>query len=78
MLLMQLAVPELRYGPAQRNFNSDLAASNFDLNDWRCACLQHCSQVLLAVLCPSPVHSLPSHACCCVTPHQPSELGISA
>jgi len=33
---MQLAVPELRYGPAQRNFNSDLAASNFDLNNWRC------------------------------------------
>ena len=32
---MQLAVPELRYGPAQRSFNSDLAASNYDLNDWR-------------------------------------------
>ena len=37
MLLMQLAVPELRYGPVQRSFNSDLAACNFDLNDWRCA-----------------------------------------
>ncbi|KAL4426222.1 hypothetical protein ABPG77_009837 [Micractinium sp. CCAP 211/92] len=35
MILMQLAVPQLRPGVAQRNFNSELAAAEYDLNLWR-------------------------------------------
>lgn len=31
----QLAVPQLRPGVAQRNFNSELAAAEYDLNLWR-------------------------------------------
>lgn len=33
--LVQMAVPQLRTAAAQRNFNADLAAANFDLAAWR-------------------------------------------
>jgi hypothetical protein len=32
---MQMAVPELRFGPAARNFNTELANCGHDLNSWR-------------------------------------------
>ena len=34
-LFMQMAVPQLRAGQAARNFNTELASSNYNLNDWR-------------------------------------------
>ncbi|PSC67765.1 putative ubiquitin conjugation factor E4 [Micractinium conductrix] len=35
VVLMQLAVPQLRPGVAQRSFNAELAAADYDLNLWR-------------------------------------------
>jgi hypothetical protein len=35
VILMQLAIPQLRPGVAQRNFNSELANCEYDLNLWR-------------------------------------------
>lgn len=35
VVLMQLAVPQLRPGVGQRNFNAELAAADYDLNRWR-------------------------------------------
>ncbi|KAK9821704.1 hypothetical protein WJX74_010685 [Apatococcus lobatus] len=35
VILVQLAVPQLRSGQAQRNFNSELARCDYDLEDWR-------------------------------------------
>jgi hypothetical protein len=32
---LQLAIPQLRPGVAQRNFNSELANCEYDLNLWR-------------------------------------------
>ena len=37
MLLLQLAVPQLRTGAALRNLNLELASAGYDLNKWRCA-----------------------------------------
>lgn len=35
VLLLQLAVPELRAGTALRNLNIELEAAGFDLKKWR-------------------------------------------
>ncbi|KAK9842155.1 hypothetical protein WJX84_002080 [Apatococcus fuscideae] len=40
VILIQLSVPQLRSGQAQRNFNADLARCDYDLEEWRCAVAQ--------------------------------------
>jgi len=37
VLLLQLAVPQLRTGAALRNLNLELESAGYDLKKWRCA-----------------------------------------
>ena len=36
VILLQLAVPQLRTGNALRNLNIELGRADYDLDEWRC------------------------------------------